>query len=114
MPANSENFNASIPYVWIGRAPFSADNYLKQTLVSDIRLYGKVLGTAEINALSQITEDLEHEFRYGTPGDFTACEPPSGKQKISWPDMLQFIRKLPWRFTWMKSTWPKPSLKKEK
>lgn len=72
MPANSENFNASIPYVWIGRAPFSADNYLKQTLVSDIRLYGKVLGTAEINALSQITEDLEHEFRYGTPGDFTA------------------------------------------
>ena len=74
MPLNSTNFTSSIPYVWIGRAPFSADSYLKQTLVYDIRLYNKVLTTEEIKTLASVTEDLEYEYKYGETGDFTALQ----------------------------------------
>lgn len=74
MPLNSTNFNSSIPYVWIGRAPFAADSYLKQTLVYDIRLYKKALDADEIKALSNVTEDLEYQYRYGEAGDFSKLE----------------------------------------
>ena len=74
MPLNSTNFTSSIPYVWIGRAPFSTDSYLKQTLVYDIRLYDKVLTTEEIKTLVSVTEDLEYEYKYGETGDFTALQ----------------------------------------
>ncbi len=74
MPANTANFTSSIPYVWIGRAPFSGDSYLKQTLVYDIRLYNKELTGAEISALATVTEDLDYEYRYGAAGDFTALK----------------------------------------
>ncbi len=74
MPLNSTNFTSSIPYVWIGRAPFSADSYLKQTLVYDIRLYDKVLTTEEIKTLASVTEDLEYEYKYGETGDFTTLQ----------------------------------------
>ena len=52
MPVNSENFTASVPYVWIGRPPFSGDSYLTQTLVSDIRIYDRTLSTTEIGELA--------------------------------------------------------------
>lgn len=74
MPVNSANFTASVPYAWIGRAPFSADNYLKETLVCDIRLYDKELSVAEISELAEKTEDLEHEYRYGSAGDFGSLQ----------------------------------------
>ena len=74
MPLYSTNFTSSIPYVWIGRAPFSTDSYLKQTLVYDIRLYNKVLTTEEIKTLASVTEDLEYEYKYGETGDFTALQ----------------------------------------
>lgn len=74
MPTNSSNFTNSIPYAWIGRPPFSADSYLSETLITDIRLYDKVLGKTEIETLSQATENLEYEFRYGNPADFTALK----------------------------------------
>lgn len=34
-----DQFTTATPYNWIGRPPFSGDNYLKQTLVYDFRLY---------------------------------------------------------------------------
>lgn len=72
MPANTTNFGAeNVQYAWIGRPAFSSDSYLKQTLVSDIRLYDKVLSAAEISTLAQMTDSLEEQYRYGTPGDFT-------------------------------------------
>ena len=74
MPLNSNNFNEAVPFVWIGRSPFAADNYLRQTLVSDIRLYDKLLGTDDITRLAAVTEDLEYEYRYGETGDFTALK----------------------------------------
>lgn len=73
MPANSTNFGTdNVQYAWIGRAAFTSDSYLKQTLVSDIRLYDKILSADEITALAEMTDSLEEEYRYGTPGDFTA------------------------------------------
>lgn len=71
MPLNTANFTEDVPYAWIGRPPFSADQYLKQTLVADIRLYDRVLGTEEIKTLSETTDALDHDYMYGTPGDFT-------------------------------------------
>ena len=72
MPLNSANFTASIPYAWIGRAPFTADNYLRHTLVYDFRLYDRALTQAEVEALAALTADLDTEYRYGNAGDFTA------------------------------------------
>lgn len=72
--ANSTNFTTSVPYAWIGRAPFSADNYLRNTLVYDIRFYNRILTPTEIAELSACTADLDYAYRYGTPGDFTALE----------------------------------------
>lgn len=72
MPLNSANFAASIPYAWIGRAPFTADNYLRHTLVYDFRLYNKALTAEEVEALAALTADLDTEYRYGNAGDFTA------------------------------------------
>lgn len=71
MPLNSANFTSSLPYAWIGRAPFSADSYLKQTLVYDIRIYNKALSTTEISSLAAVTNNLEYEYKYGTIGDFS-------------------------------------------
>lgn len=72
MPLNSTNFTSSVPYVWIGRAPFSGDSYLTKTLISDFRLYNKALTVDEIKTLAGGCEELEYEYRYGTPGDFTS------------------------------------------
>lgn len=72
--ANQTNFTASVPYAWIGRPPFSADNYLRNTLVCDIRLYNRSLTQEEISELSAVTTDLEYEYRYGTTGDFAALQ----------------------------------------
>lgn len=74
MPTNSSNFTTSVPYAWIGRPAFTADNYLKQTLVADVRLYDRVLGTSEIGELAAAVDDLEYEYTYGNPGDFTALQ----------------------------------------
>lgn len=72
MPANSTNFTTTVPYAWIGRSPFSGDTYLTQTLVSDIRLYDRVLTTDEISSLAAVTDELDYAYDYGTPGDFTS------------------------------------------
>ena len=74
MPTNSSNFTTSVPYAWIGRPAFTADNYLRQTLVADVRLYDRVLETSEIGELAAAVDDLEYEYTYGNPGDFTALQ----------------------------------------
>ena len=72
MPANTTNFTEAVNYAWIGRPPFSGDNYLKNTHVADIRLYSCVLGADDIALLAARTEELEDAWRYGQPGDLTA------------------------------------------
>ena len=48
-------FSSASPYNWIGRAPFSGDAYLSQTLVSDFRLYDSSIPDSDISALASIT-----------------------------------------------------------
>lgn len=71
MPILKDIFTEAPANCWIGRPPFAGDNYLKKTLVADFRLYDVALGNERVAALAATTSDLEHEYRYGTPGDFT-------------------------------------------
>ena len=72
MPTLKSAFTAVPAYNWIGRAPFSGDNYLRQTLVADFRVYDVAIGYDELARLSSLTDDLEINYRYGIPGDFSA------------------------------------------
>lgn len=72
MPTLSSAFTAAPAYNWIGRAPFSSDNYLQKTLVADFRLYGCAVTDSLIATLAARTDTLDYEYLYGTPGDFTA------------------------------------------
>ena len=74
MPTLKSSFTAAPAYNWIGRAPFSGDNYLKQTLVADFRLYGAALSDAEVAQLNAAKQDLDYAYKYGTPGDFTELQ----------------------------------------
>ncbi|MCR5313190.1 MAG: alginate lyase family protein, partial [Bacteroidaceae bacterium] len=56
---------------WIGRAPFSGDNYLSNTLVYDFCVYNEALNTTEIATLAGLTDELDKQFRYGSAGDFS-------------------------------------------
>ena len=71
MPLVKNAFKANPAYCWMGRAPFSEDNYLRKTLVSDVRLYNTALSDAEVRALSAETAALDEAYRYGSVGDFT-------------------------------------------
>ena len=71
MPTMKSSFTAVPNYNWIGRPPFSGDNYLRQTLVSDFRLYDAAISDAEVAQLCAAMQDLDYEYKYGTPGDFT-------------------------------------------
>lgn len=70
VPPPSSTFTSSA-YNWIGRPPFSGDNYLKNTLVYDFRLYDKAVADAQITEWAGLVKDLEQEFAYGSVGDFT-------------------------------------------
>ncbi|MCR5820860.1 MAG: alginate lyase family protein [Bacteroidaceae bacterium] len=72
MPVLKNTFTANPANCWIGRAPFSDDNYLKRTLVSDFRLYNAAVTDNDIYALSSQTAALNEAYLYGTPGDFTS------------------------------------------
>ena len=74
MPVLKQTFTAVPAYCWIGRAPFSGDSYLKQTLIYDFRLYDAALADAEVTALAAVADELETSYRYGVSGDFTALQ----------------------------------------
>lgn len=81
MFVNSANYTTSPSYCWIGRSPFSGDAYLRNTLVSDFRLYNGALTADEVRKLAAKTEQLEHAYRFGTPGDVSALPLPSTRAK---------------------------------
>lgn len=74
MPILKNTFTAVPAYNWIGRAPFSGDSYLKQTLVADFRLYDAAVSDVEVAQLNAAMQDLDYAYKYGTPGDFTALQ----------------------------------------
>lgn len=53
-----KDIGTSTTYNWIGRPHFSGDAYLKNTLISDFRLYDRALSNAEIATLGEIKDDL--------------------------------------------------------
>ena len=60
-----EVFTAAPAYNWIGRAPFSGDNYLKQTLVSDFRLYDEAVSDEVVSTLASQLTALEDAYTHG-------------------------------------------------
>ena len=74
MPVLGSTFTAAPSYNWIGRPPFSGDNYLKQTQVADFRLYNVCVSDDAVAQLATEAQWLEEEYKYGTPGDFTSLE----------------------------------------
>lgn len=74
MPVLKNTFSNAPAYNWIGRAPFSGDNYLKQTLVSDFRLYDVAVSDATITALTAETKLLDKDYNYGVPGNFSTLQ----------------------------------------
>lgn len=74
MPVMSETFTTTPQYCFIGRPAFSSDSYLKNTIVTDFRVYDKSLDNNEIAKLASVRKDIENEYKYGTPGDFTALK----------------------------------------
>ena len=72
MPILKEVFTAAPAYNWIGRAPFSGDNYLKQTLVTDFRLYDEAVSDEVVSTLASQLTALEDAYTHGGGGDNTA------------------------------------------
>ena len=60
-----EVFTAAPAYNWIGRAPFSGDNYLKQTLVTDFRLYDEAVSDEVVSTLASQLTALEDAYTHG-------------------------------------------------
>ena len=63
IPTNTSNFgSASVANCWLGRACFSGDNYLQNTLVSDFRLYNRLLSQQEIADCAAEATALNDEY----------------------------------------------------
>ena len=58
-------------YNWIGKSPFTSDNYLKNTLVYDFEFYNQSVPDLQINNWAKVVPDLDNAYNYGTTGDFT-------------------------------------------
>ena len=83
MPHNGTLYSSALPIAcWIGRPPFSGDNYLSQTLISDFCLYGRALSDSEVLALAHETTSLEEAYLYGTAGDATQLKRTIAEAKL--------------------------------
>jgi len=71
MPILKGVFTTATTYNWIGRPPFSGDNYLKNAMVYDFRFYGRAISNDSIKGFATMVDSLNYEYLYGTPGDFT-------------------------------------------
>lgn len=74
LPLPSANFTKSTPYNWIGRPPFTGDNYLKQTLVYDFRVYNYATPVDSITKWATKITELEEATNYSTDGDYTQLD----------------------------------------
>ena len=72
MPLLKSTFTAAPAYNWIGRPPFSGDNYLTRTLVADFRLYDAAVTDETVAALAALTADLDDAYVNGGGGDNTS------------------------------------------
>lgn len=72
-PIPSVMFTDSPQFNWLGRPPYGGDNYLKNTLIADFRLYNSSVSNSKIAELAARVEELNYEYEYGgEAGDFTS------------------------------------------
>ncbi|MDR2086919.1 MAG: T9SS type A sorting domain-containing protein [Dysgonamonadaceae bacterium] len=71
IPIPNATFTTPPAYNWIGRAAFTGDNYLKNTLVYDFRFYNQAVDDIQIAEWAALTTELENEYQFGTKGDFS-------------------------------------------
>ncbi len=71
MPILKSSFTNAPEYCWVGRPPFSGDNYLSGAKVYDFCVYNKALTSTVVKQKAALTDSLEYQYRYGTKGDFT-------------------------------------------
>jgi hypothetical protein len=64
-----KDMGQSTDYNWLGRPHFSGDVYLKNTSLSDFRIYNRALNQSEINQLTAQLETLNLEFAQQTVQD---------------------------------------------
>ena len=64
-------FSTPPAYNWIGRSPFTSDNYLKNTLVYDFEFYNQSVPDMQIDNWAAVVPDLDNAYNYGTAGDFS-------------------------------------------
>lgn len=70
MPLNSTNYGTTAPtHNWLGRPPFSGDNYLNNTKIADFRLYSRALSNDELSILSQGRQSYKYQYEHGSEGD---------------------------------------------
>ena len=102
MPQNSVLYASTKPTAcWMGRAPFSGDNYLAQTLIADFCLYDRALSATEVTALASETASLEEAYLYGTTGDVSQLKVALAEAKLVvegtnsyLPDALEDLRNM--------------------
>ena len=74
MPLLKNAFTAVPAFNWIGRPPFASDIYLTQTLVSDFCLFDIALDNDQVAELAAVAVQMEEEYKYGQPGDFSTLQ----------------------------------------
>jgi len=71
IPVPGSAFTTPPLYNWIGKAPFSGDSYLKNTLVYDFEFYNQAVPDLQINNWAAVAPELDNAYNYGSAGDFT-------------------------------------------
>jgi len=71
LPLPTDIFPIPPAYNWIGKSPFTGDNYLKNTLVYDFELYNQAVSPQQIADWAAVVPDLDNAYAYGSVGDFS-------------------------------------------
>jgi len=74
MPLLKNALTAAPAYNWMGRAPFSSDSYLKQTLVTDFRIYDTAVSDEQVAELAATATEIEEQYKYGEVGDLAQLQ----------------------------------------
>lgn len=85
MPVPSQAFASAPTSNWLGRAPFSADNYLNNAMVADFRVYDCAVSDEQVESLVAVSADYDKEYKYGTVGDMTqlSAKAEEGRQLVA-------------------------------
>lgn len=74
MPILNDIFTTTPEALWLGKPAFPGDVYLKNTKITDFRIYNAAVSDETVAALADVATQLEYEQNYGTTGDFTSLK----------------------------------------